>query len=77
MGFFSKVKSGLKKIGSAIRGGVSQFINLVKEYQDKVVATIGQKKEEKIRDEIAQDKLDGVPVEGREIIITGKGIPRI
>ena len=45
----------------------------LKEYQDKVVATIGQKKEEKIRDEIAQDKLDGVPVEGREIIITGKG----
>ncbi len=45
----------------------------LKEYQDKVVETIGQKKEEKIRDEIAKDKLDNNPLEGREVIITGKG----
>jgi len=45
----------------------------LKEYQDKVVETIGQKKEEKIRDEIAKDKLDNNPLDGREVIITGKG----
>lgn len=45
----------------------------LQEYQDKVADMIGQKKEEKIRDEIAQDKLDSDPVNGREIIITGKG----
>jgi hypothetical protein len=45
----------------------------LKEYQDKVVETIGQKKEEKIRDEIAKDKLDNNPVEGRTVILTGKG----
>jgi hypothetical protein len=45
----------------------------LKEYQDKVVETIGQKKEEKIRDEIAKDKLDNNPLDGREVILTGKG----
>jgi hypothetical protein len=45
----------------------------LKEYQDKVVEMIGQKKEEKIRDEIAKDKLDNNPLDGREVIITGKG----
>lgn len=45
----------------------------LKEYQDKVIETIGQKKEEKIRDEIAKDKLDNNPLEGREVILTGKG----
>ena len=45
----------------------------LKEYQDKVVEMIGQKKEEKIHDEIAKDKLDNNPLEGREVIITGKG----
>jgi len=45
----------------------------LKEYQDKVVETIGQKKEEKIRDEIAKDRLDNNPVEGRVIVLTGKG----
>ncbi len=46
----------------------------LKEYQDKVIETIGEKKEERIRDEIAQDKLDANPLEGREVILTGKGI---
>jgi hypothetical protein len=45
----------------------------LKEYQDKVIETIGQKKEEQIRDEIAKDKLDNNPLDGREVIITGKG----
>jgi len=46
----------------------------LKEYQDKIIETIGQKKEEKIRDEIAKDRLDNNPVEGREVILTGKGV---
>ncbi len=45
----------------------------LKEYQEKVIETIGQKKEEKIRDELAKDTLDNNPVEGREVLITGKG----
>ncbi len=45
----------------------------LEEYQDKVAAMIGERKEGKIRDDIAQDKLDANPLNGREIIITGKG----
>jgi len=43
----------------------------LKEYQDKVVEMFGEKKEAKVRDEIAQDKLDKNPV--HDVIITNKG----
>lgn len=45
----------------------------LKEYQAKVVDTIGQNKETKIRDEIAQDRLDKNPMATKEVYITGKG----
>lgn len=43
------------------------------EYKDKVIETIGEKKERVIRENIAQDKLDKNPVSKSEIIITDKG----
>lgn len=45
----------------------------LKEYQEKVVEMIGENKEEKIRGEIAQDKLNSNPIEGNTIILTGNG----
>ncbi|MCM1363440.1 MAG: DUF6353 family protein [Ruminococcus sp.] len=45
----------------------------LKEYQEKVVETIGEKKEQSIRDEIAKDKIMANPVKDREVIITQKG----
>jgi hypothetical protein len=45
----------------------------LKEYQEKVVEQIGEKKEEKLRSEIAQDHLDKNPVDNKTVIITGKG----
>jgi hypothetical protein len=45
----------------------------LKEYQDKVTEMIGERKAGKIHDDIAQDKLDANPVDGQEVIITGKG----
>lgn len=42
-------------------------------YRDKVVETIGEKKEKKIRDEIAQDRVNQDNGEKRQIIITPKG----
>lgn len=45
----------------------------IKEYQAKVVETIGENKERKIKDEIKQDTLTKNPVHTKEIIITGKG----
>lgn len=43
------------------------------EYKAKVVETIGEKKEESIRDKIAKDKVEKNPVSKTEIIITEKG----
>lgn len=45
----------------------------LKEYQAKVLDTIGSKKEQEIRDEIAHDKIESIPVNKNEIIVTGKG----
>lgn len=45
----------------------------LKEYQEKVVETIGEKKEEKIRDAIAKDTIDRNPVTNNEVIITDHG----
>lgn len=43
----------------------------LKEYQEKVVETLGEKKEQSIRDEVAKDKIVKNPV--REVILTEKG----
>ncbi len=43
------------------------------EYKDKVVEVIGEKKEKKIRDELAKDKLEKAPANTSNVIITGKG----
>ena len=43
------------------------------EYKEKVVETIGEKKEKEVRDKVAQEKLDNNPVSKSEIIMTGRG----
>lgn len=45
----------------------------LKEYQGKVIETIGEKKEQFVRDAIAKDRIDKNPVSSREVIITEKG----
>ena len=45
----------------------------LKEYQDKVVAVVGEKDERKIRDEIARDRVENNPVNYDTVIDTGKG----
>ena len=42
-------------------------------YRDKVIETIGEKKEKKLRGEIAQDRINNDNLEKRQIIITPKG----
>lgn len=48
----------------------------LREYQEKVVETIGEKKEQVVRDAIAKDKVEKDPVANREVIITGGGTTR-
>ena len=45
----------------------------LREYKDKVIETIGEKKEQVVRDAIAKDKIDKNPVTKSEVIITKKG----
>ena len=45
----------------------------LKEYQDKVVETIGTKKEEAIRSAVAKDRFEKEPVSSKEVYITEKG----
>lgn len=42
-------------------------------YRDKVVETIGEKKEKEIREQISQDKVDAQPVSNSTVIVTKKG----
>lgn len=48
----------------------------LKEYQQKVIETIGEKKEQVVREAVAKDKLEKDPVTTREVIITGNGNTR-
>ena len=45
----------------------------LKKYQEKVIETIGEKKEEKIRDEIAKEELSKNPVANSEVFVTKRG----
>lgn len=45
----------------------------IKEYKEKVVETIGEKKERSVRDAIAKDHIEKNPVTKNEVILTEKG----
>ncbi len=45
----------------------------LKEYQGKVVETIGEKKEQIVREAVAKDKLNSNPVSNNEVIVTERG----
>lgn len=48
----------------------------LKDYKEKVVETIGEKKEQAVRDAVAKEKLERDPVRNKEIIITERGNTR-
>ena len=43
------------------------------EYKDAVIETIGEKKEQSVRDKVAEERIKKNPVSKREVIVTGKG----
>ena len=45
----------------------------LREYKDKVIETIGEKKEKSIKDAVAKDRIDKNPISNNEIIVTEKG----
>ena len=48
----------------------------LREYREKVVETLGEKKDQVIREKIAEDHIKNDPVSTKEIIVTGKGNTR-
>jgi hypothetical protein len=68
---------GANKISSKRNAALVSIYSLAqeaaKEYRSKVVETIGDVKEKKIREQVAEDRLKGNPVNTSEIIITGSG----
>lgn len=44
-----------------------------REYEKKVEETIGEKKAQKIHDDVAQDHIDKHPIESSAVVLTGKG----
>lgn len=47
--------------------------NEFRKYQSKVTETFGENKERKVRDELAQDKVNENPVSANQVIVTGNG----
>lgn len=45
----------------------------LREYREKVVETIGEKKEKVVRDAVAKEKIEKDPVTNKEVIVTEKG----
>ena len=45
----------------------------LKDYREKVVETIGEKKEQVVRDAVAKERIERDPVSNKEIIITERG----
>ena len=58
---------------AAISGLYALSEKAYKEYKEKVLDIIGERKEEKIRDAISQDRLDKDPLSRKEVIVIGKG----
>jgi hypothetical protein len=58
---------------AAVAGAYTIAERALQEYQSKVVETIGKNKEQRVRDEIASDRIKKNPPSANEVIITGKG----
>lgn len=58
---------------AALSAACSLSETALKEYQSKVIETVGEKKEESIRDAINQDIIKANPVTDKNVVVTGKG----
>lgn len=65
-------KIASKKIAAlALASGISE--RALQEYKTKVIEKIGERQDTKIRDEIAQERVNQNPVNSHEVIIAGSG----
>lgn len=65
-------KISSKKIAAlAVAGGISE--RALQEYKEKVVEKLGDRQNQKIRDEVAQDRVNKYPPGSGEVILAGTG----
>jgi hypothetical protein len=64
--------NGLKR-NTALAAAYKLTETAFAEYKEKVVETVGEKKEQAVRDAVAKEKIDKRPVTSNEVIITEKG----
>ena len=60
-------------IPAALTAAYTISESTLRDYQKKVVETIGEKKEQTVRDAVAKERLEKNPVENKEVIVTAKG----
>ena len=63
--------SSTKIAALAVAGGISE--RALQEYKDKVVEKLGDRQNQKIRDEVAQDRINNHPLGSQEVILAGTG----
>lgn len=61
------------KRNAALATAYSLSESALKLYRDKVIETIGEKDEIKIRDAVAKEKINKTPIVSKEVIVTEKG----
>ena len=61
------------KRNAALAAAYSLSGTALTEYREKVIETVGEKKEQIIRDKVAKEKLEKDPIGCSEVFVTGKG----
>lgn len=61
------------KRNAALATAYSFSESALKLYQEKVIETIGEKEEQKVRDAVAKERVERNPIVSKEVIITEKG----
>lgn len=61
------------KRNAALVAAYSLTENAYKDYQSKALEMVGEKKEQSIREAVAKETINKVPVKESEVILTGKG----
>ena len=69
---FGTLKVGNRKTAAA-QAALSLSERAFSEYREKVIEHFGETKEQKVRDEIAQDRVDKNPPPKQEVVMTGPG----
>ena len=61
------------KIKAGLAAAYTASEQSMKLYREKVIETLGEKKEQLVRDEVAKEQIKNTPIKSNEVIVTGRG----